>query len=64
MTAERKTPDRPAIERALRQAGLSSRQSKRLLSGGWRLVVGDDGEEEAEIVDAIESIQKRLFNPR
>lgn len=60
MTESQKTPSRPEIERALRAAGLSSRQAKRLLSGGWRLVVGAEAEEEAELLDRLDEVQKRL----
>lgn len=49
--SEKQTPDRPAIEKALRDAGLSARQAKKILSGGWRLVAGDEAELLAEIDD-------------
>jgi hypothetical protein len=52
MTDEtKKAPDRPAIERALREAGLSARQAKRLLSGGWSLVAGEEEQLLAELDD-------------
>jgi hypothetical protein len=35
-------PDKRDVERALREAGLSARQAKRLLSGGWRALAPDD----------------------
>lgn len=35
-------PDKRDVERALRDAGLSARQAKRLLSGGWRALAPDD----------------------
>jgi hypothetical protein len=35
-------PEKRHIERALRDAGLSARQAKRLLSGGWRALGADD----------------------
>jgi len=57
---EKKTPDRPTIEQALRSAGLSSRQAKKLLSGGWRLVVGAEAAEEDELLEAIEGMRARL----
>jgi hypothetical protein len=61
MTTQRKTPDRPTIERVLREAGLSSRQAKKLLSGGWKLLRGDNAEEEEAIADALDALRAVLF---
>jgi hypothetical protein len=62
MNEQRKTPDRPTIEKALRAAGLSSRQAKKLLSGGWRLIVGEEAEAEAELLDRLEAMKTQLFD--
>lgn len=59
-TEQRKIPSRLEIEQALRAAGLSSRQAKKLLAGGWRLVVGDENAEEAELIEHLDEMQKRL----
>lgn len=56
--APRSLPDKRAIERALRAAGLSPRQSKKLLSGGWRAVANDNGE--SDLIEALEESIRRL----
>jgi hypothetical protein len=50
-------PDRPAIERALRAAGLSARQAKKLLAIGWKGVVGERTAEHAELLARIAELE-------
>jgi hypothetical protein len=42
-------PDRRTLERALREAGLSARLAKRLLSAGWPALVGEHQAERDEL---------------
>jgi hypothetical protein len=51
LTDKQTLPDRPAVEKALRECGLSSRQAKKLLSGGWRLIVDENEALLAELDD-------------
>lgn len=53
-------PTRPETERLLRQAGFSSRQAKKLLSGGWRLVVGTEAAANDELIEILEQATKKL----
>lgn len=60
-------PDAPnprEFEKALRDAGLSANQSKRLLSGGWRALARDESEDDAEkvavLVKQLQRITERL----
>lgn len=50
-------PDRRAVERALRGAGLSGRQAKRLLAGGWRLAFSaEPGADARALLDKLERL--------
>ena len=53
-------PSRPEIERALRAAGLSNRQAKKLLAIGWRGVVGERLAEESELRARIQELEAVL----
>lgn len=53
-------PSRPEIEKVLREAGLSVRQAKRLLSEGWRGVVGEREAEAAELRDRMVELESLL----
>ncbi|MBI3776770.1 MAG: hypothetical protein HY273_14710 [Gammaproteobacteria bacterium] len=48
---DKQTPDRPAVEKALRECGLSARQAKKLLSGGWKLLSSEEEQLLAELDD-------------
>jgi len=54
------SPNRPEIAKALRKAGLSSRQVKRLLYGGWKLVVSEEQLLLENIEDRLESLNKEF----
>ena len=54
------TPTKLEIERALKAAGLSCRAAKKLLSGGWRLVVGDEAAMQAELEEKLDQLSERL----
>jgi hypothetical protein len=53
-------PDRPEIERLLRQAGLSHRQARKLLSVGWRGVVGEQQAEHDELKQKLAELEARM----
>ena len=53
-------PDRPTTEKLLRKAGFSSRQAKRLLSGGWKLVVGEEQAANDEMIELVDQIREKL----
>ena len=52
--------DKRAAERALRGAGLSARQAKRVLSGGWRALGADATADPDEVVDMLEDLARQL----
>ena len=52
-------PDKREIERALRAAGLSGRQAKRLLSGGWRALAPDDPLDAEALLIRLEAMVAR-----
>lgn len=51
-------PSKRDIEKALRTAGLSARQSKKLLSRGWSAIAADD--DQAELAEQLENFAKKL----
>jgi hypothetical protein len=53
-------PDKRAAERALRGAGLSARQAKRVLSGGWRALGADAAADPDDMVDMLEDLARQL----
>jgi hypothetical protein len=55
-------PDKREVERTLRATGLSARQAKRLLSGGWRALdpnAPPDGDADA-LLAKLEALATRL----
>lgn len=60
MNAAREIPERRLIERALRDAGLSARQAKRLLSAGWQALVDERRAEVDELRAQIDELRERL----
>jgi hypothetical protein len=51
-------PKRLEVKRALRLAGLSSRQTDALLRGGWAALVGHSQAEADELREGIDRLQK------
>lgn len=60
MTEEKRILDRPHIEKTLRNAGLSCRQAKKLLSGGWKEVVGDEQARQEEEMAKLREEKEQL----
>lgn len=60
MTEPLELPSRRVIEKALRDAGLSHRQSRKMLSVAWPLVVGE-AKAEAEKLQAELDDLRALF---
>ncbi len=56
-------PTRPEIERVLREAGLSHRQARKLLSVGWRGVVGERQAESDELKQRLSELEQKLRRP-
>ncbi len=52
-------PDKREVERVLRAAGLSARQAKRLLSGGWRALAPDDPLDAEALLLRLEALVAR-----
>jgi hypothetical protein len=57
-------PDRRTIERALRAAGLSSRQAKRFVSAGWPALVGEAQAEVDELTAELAELREALAPPQ
>ena len=53
-------PSRPETEKILRKAGFSSRQAKRLLSGGWACCVGEEAAKKDELLELLEQVKENL----
>lgn len=51
-------PTKKVLERALRDAGLTARQSKKLLAAGYRAIADDDGSE--ELAERLEQLAQTL----
>lgn len=49
-------PDKRVIEKALRDAGLSSRQARKVISGGYKLLL----DEESALIDELEELKSRF----
>lgn len=49
----RNVPERRAVKQALRELGLSDRQVRALLSGGWKSLVGERDAEVEELKEAL-----------
>ncbi len=60
MTAPLDIPSRRDVEKALRTVGLSHRQSRKMLSASWKLVVGEAQAEAEELRQELEDL-KNLF---
>jgi len=54
------TPSRRDVERALRSAGLSHRQARKLLAAGWRDVVGEAQAEAEELRAELEELRASI----
>lgn len=53
-------PSRRDVEKALRGAGLSHRQARKMLATSWRAVVGEARAEADELRAELEELRKRL----
>lgn len=60
MHRERDLPERREVKRALRDAGLSTRQVDALLRAGWRGLVGEAEAEAAELRERLADLQRTL----
>jgi hypothetical protein len=56
----RAAPSRRDAERALRDVGLSARQAKRVISGGWAAAFKEDAGDAAELLEALQQFTDRL----
>jgi hypothetical protein len=57
-------PSRRDVERALRDCGLSVRQSKRFIAVGWSALVGEEQAEQEELIERLEGLANSLRNDK
>lgn len=62
MESELELPKRKAIKRALRDCGLSDRQTDALLRDGWKSLVGATKAEADELREALADLTKNIKN--
>lgn len=60
MHEDREIPERKAIKTALRELGLSVRQSDALLRGGYKLLVGETKAENQDLRDQLETLAAKI----
>ena len=60
MSDDRTLPGRESVKAALREAGLSNRQVKAFLRGGWGALVGETEAENAELHEQLLAITQAL----
>lgn len=60
--SDRTIPERRDVKRALRDLGLSSRQTDALLRDGWRALVGETQAEVDELRERIDSMLTAIEN--
>ncbi len=51
-----KLPDKRAVEKALRECGLSSRQARKVIAGGWKLLL----DENDALIDELGELKERF----
>jgi hypothetical protein len=56
-------PERRDVKAALRAAGLSDRQVRALLDGGWAALVGEARAENEELREEIEQLKRTVGAP-
>jgi len=53
-------PPRETVKQALREAGLSARQTRAILRGGWRELVGEAEAERDELREVIAELTSKV----